>query len=279
MTQPSQNRRDFDEWDAVFEDSDPTRVLDPRTHQQEYTRGAPGEAEHSGVQPTQDAPLTASRYGRVEPVAAQSTPEPLPQTASPQLYREEQLPSVSPAPPAPGPGSRRLQYSRIQFIPAFAGVLVASALYGGALPLLRSLFTLLGLSHYSGITETVLAATSASTQAQALPWAIGVGLLLLTAFGFGGYTASRMAVLAPSKQALGVLGMAALGVLLATLLTWATSSMSSPLAPRVALQPLLGPDLAVGTLVTLALAVLALIGALIGAAAGSRYHKAISLTG
>ena len=45
MTDQPKNRRDFDEWDAVFEDSDPTRVLDPRTF-------------------GQDAGVSATRYQR-----------------------------------------------------------------------------------------------------------------------------------------------------------------------------------------------------------------------
>lgn len=278
MTQPSQNRRDFDEWDSVFEDSDPTRVLDPRASQQEYAQPVHGGAGYDGqefgrVEAGQDAPLTASRYGGRDSVPTQAPARPQQQASPPHAYREE---STQPA-PLPRPARPQHQYARIQFIPAFAGVLVASALYGGTLPLARALFNLLGLSHYSGMTESVLAATSTSTQAQALPWVITLSVLLLLAFGFGGYTAARMAAVTPSKQAVGVIGMAALGTLLATLLTWATGSLNSPLTPRVALQPLLSPDLAVGALVILAAAVLALMGALIGAAAGTRYHKALNL--
>lgn len=280
MTEPSQNRRDFDEWDAVFEDSDPTRVLDPRTFGQD-ARGSQGSTPA-------DAGVSATRYQRVPP-AEQNHQQTAPPQAQPQPT--QQVYSAEPATPAQplqavpastypaahlGATTSAATLKRVQFIPAFCGALVAYGLATGGLALARTLMGLLGVSTYSGLTETVLAVTAPASRAQALPWLITVALVLSLAFGLGGYTASRMTALAPSKQAVGVLAVSTLGVLLATLLTWATAQLASPLAPAYALHPLLTPDLAIGALTALATGVLALVGALIGAGLGTRYHRALT---
>lgn len=280
MTEPSQNRRDFDEWDAVFEDSDPTRVLDPRTFGQD-ARGSQGSTPA-------DAGVSATRYQRVPP-AEQNHQQTAPPQAQPQPT--QQVYSAEPATPAQPlqavPASARpaaklgatmpaAALKRVQFIPAFCGALVAYGLATGGLALARTLMGLLGVSTYSGLTETVLAVTAPASRAQALPWLITVALVLSLAFGLGGYTASRMTALAPSKQAVGVLAVSTLGVLLATLLTWATAQLTHPLAPAYALQPLLAPDLPIGALTVLATGVLALLAALAGAGLGLRYHRALT---
>ncbi|WP_237210126.1 hypothetical protein [Rothia nasimurium] len=280
MTEPSQNRRDFDEWDAVFEDSDPTRVLDPRTFGQD-ARGSQASAPA-------DPEVSATRYQRVPPTE-QNHQQTVPVQAQPQPT--QQVYSAEPATPAqplqPVPASARpaanlgatapaAALKRVQFIPAFCGALVAYGLTTGGLALARTLMGVLGVSVYSGLTETVLAVTAPASRTQALPWLITIAVLIALAFGFAGYTASRMTALAPSKQAVGVLAVSTLGVLLATLLTWATAQLASPLAPVYALQPLLTPDLAIGALTALATGVLALVGALIGAGLGTRYHRALT---
>lgn len=280
MTEPSQNRRDFDEWDAVFEDSDPTRVLDPRTFGQD-ARGSQGSTPA-------DAGVSATRYQRVPP-AEQNHQQTAPPQAQPQPT--QQVYSAEPATPAQPlqavPTSTRpaanlgatvpaAALKRVQFIPAFCGALVAYGLATGGLALARTLMGLLGVSTYSGLTETVLAVTAPASRTQALPWLITVAVLISVAFGFAGYTASRMTALAPSKQAVGVLAMSTLGVLLATLLTWATAQLTHPLAPAYALQPLLAPDLPIGALTVLATGVLALLAALAGAGLGLRYHRALT---
>lgn len=281
MTDQPKNRRDFDEWDAVFEDSDPTRVLDPRTFGQ-------NAGSSQGSTPA-DAGVSATRYQRVPPTEQQNHQQTVPVQAQPQPT--QQVYSAEPATPAqplqPVPASVRpaanlgatapaVALKRVQFIPAFCGALVAYGLTTGGLALARTLMGVLGVSVYSGLTETVLAVTTPASRTQALPWLITVAALIAVAFGLAGYTASRMTALAPSKQAVGVLAVSALGVLLATLLTWATAQLIHPLAPTYALQPLLTPDLAIGALTALATGVLALVGALIGAGLGTRYHRALT---
>lgn len=280
MTEPSQNRRDFDEWDAVFEDSDPTRVLDPRTFGQD-ARGSQGSTPA-------DAGVSATRYQRVPPTEQNHQ-----QTAPPQAQPQptQQVYSAEPATPAQPlqavPASTRpaanlgatmpaAALKRVQFIPAFCGALVAYGLATRGLALARTLMGLLGVSTYSGLTETVLAVTAPASRAQALPWLITVALVLSLAFGLGGYAATRMTALAPGKQAVGVLAVSALGSLLATLLTWATAHLAHPLAPSYALQPLLSPDVAIGALTALAAGLLALLAALTGAGLGLRYHRALT---
>lgn len=280
MTDQPKNRRDFDEWDAVFEDSDPTRVLDPRTFGQ--------DAGSSQASAPADAGVSATRYQRVPPTE-QNHQQTVPVQAQPQPT--QQVYSAEPAAPAPpvqavpastpptvnlGATAPAAALKRVQFIPAFCGALVAYTLATGGLALARTVMGVLGVSVYSGLTETVLAVTTPASRPQALPWLITVAALIAVAFGLAGYTASRMTALAPSKQAVGVLAVSALGVLLATLLTWATAQLTHPLAPAYALQPLLTPDLSIGALTTLATGVLALVGALIGAGLGTRYHRALT---
>ena len=280
MTDQPKNRRDFDEWDAVFEDSDPTRVLDPRTFGQ--------DAGGSPASTPADPEVSATRYQRVPPTE-QNHQQTVPVQAQPQPT--QQVYSAEPATPAqplqPMPASARpaanlgatapaAALKRVQFVPAFCGALVAYALTTGGLALDRTMMGVLGVSVYSGLTETVLAVTAPASRTQALPWLITVAVLISVAFGFAGYTASRMTALAPSKQAVGVLAMSTLGALLATLLTWATAQLTHPLAPAYALQPLLAPDLPIGALTVLATGVLALLAALAGAGLGLRYHRALT---
>ncbi|MBF0808551.1 hypothetical protein E4U03_08030 [Rothia nasimurium] len=275
MTDQPKNRRDFDEWDAVFEDSDPTRVLDPRTFGQ--------DAGSSQASTPADAGVSATRYQR-SPQVGQEYLQAAPAQAQPpqQVYSAEPATPAQPVQASAYPAAHlgamapAAALKRVQFIPAFCGALVAYALATGSLALARTVMGVLGVSTYSGLTETVLAVTAPASRPQALPWLITVAVLIAVAFGLAGYTASRMTALAPSKQAVGVLAVSTLGVLLATLLTWATAQLTHPLAPAYALQPLLTPDLAIGALTALATGVLALVSALIGAGLGTRYHRALT---
>lgn len=221
------SRQDFDDWDAVFADPDPTRVLDPRV-------------VHSV--PDQEPAVSATSTAPVN--------------------------SATPLGPA-GPS----MYARIQFIPACAGALVAYGLISGSLALLRFFFGSFNLAAYGSATEAVLAVTQPATQGAALPWVIALALTITAGFICAGYTTGRMSALAPGKQAVGVLAVTTLAVLLATLITWASSASSQALAPAIALQPLLAPNLPFGLLTTLALGLIGLIGALIGAGLGVRYHR------
>ncbi|WP_326504177.1 hypothetical protein [Rothia nasimurium] len=282
MTNQPKNRRDFDEWDAVFEDSDPTRVLDPRTFGQDAGSSQASTPADAGVSATryQHVPPTEQNQNHQQTVPVQAQPQPTQQVYSAEPATPAQPVQAVPASAYPtahlGAIASAAALKRVQFIPAFCGALVAYALATGGLALARTVMGVLGVSTYSGLTETVLAVTTPASRTQALPWLITVAALIAVAFGLAGYTASRMTALAPSKQAVGVLAVSALGVLLATLLTWATAQLTHPLAPAYALQPLLTPDLAIGALTTLATGVLALVGALIGAGLGTRYHRALT---
>ncbi|WHS50702.1 hypothetical protein QM007_01610 [Rothia sp. SD9660Na] len=278
MTDQPKNRRDFDEWDAVFEDSDPTRVLDPRTFGQ--------DADSTPASTPADAGVSATRYQRVPPAEQnhqQTAPPQVQPQPTQQVYSAEPTTPAQPlravpasARPAANLGATASALKRVQFIPAFCGALVAYGLTTGGLALARTLMGLLGVSTYSGLTETVLAVTAPASRAQALPWLITVALVLSLAFGLGGYAATRMTALAPGKQAVGVLAVSALGSLLATLLTWATDQLAHPLTPSYALQPLLSPDVAIGALTALAAGVLALLAALAGGGLGLRYHRTLT---
>ncbi|WP_237242791.1 hypothetical protein [Rothia nasimurium] len=280
MTDQPKNRRDFDEWDAVFEDSDPTRVLDPRTFGQDAGGSQAPTPADPGVSATryQRVPPTEQNHQQTVPVQAQPQPTQQVYSAEPATPAQPLQPVPASAPPAANLGTTApaAALKRVQFIPAFCGALVAYALTTGGLALARTMMGVLGVSVYSGLTETVLAVTAPASRTQALPWLITVAVLIALAFGFAGYTASRMTALAPSKQAVGVLAVSTLGVLLATLLTWATAQLTHPLAPAYALQPLLAPDLPIGALTVLATGVLALLAALAGAGLGLRYHRALT---
>lgn len=257
------DRQGFEDWDSIFEDSEPTRVITPESVQHarnpgDHTRPLKRYADQQGtMSATRDNQLAQS----VELGQAHTIPDQLP--LSQQGNASLQAGNIS-------------AYRRVQFIPAGSGALVAYGLSTGLFALVRTTFDALGVSTYSNFTGAVMAVFTASSQSQALPWTVASALIWLFSFGCAGYTASRMSVVAPTKQAIGVLAVTCFGVFLATLVTWMTVSLPSPITPPFALQPLLDPDLAIGFLTALAAGLLTIIGSMLGAWSGIRYHQRLT---
>lgn len=258
-------RKDFEDWDSIFEDAEPTRVISPEAVQHARRPGASLESQidHQGT-------VSATRYEQAS--YSRRTQESHPTTSQLPAIQQEKNSSQGIKSDLPVVST----YRRIQFIPSSSGTLVAYALITGLFALVRSVFGVLGISTYSSPTGAVLAVSTASSQGQALPWVVASTVIWVFSFGCAGYTASRMAVVAPTKQALGVLAVSFLAVLVATLVTWLVASPSHQAASSFALQPLLAPDLAIGFLTALAIGLLAIIGSMLGAWSGIRYHQALT---
>lgn len=264
-------REDFENWDAVFEDSEPTRSLSPS--QDHYTDRLEEDTRPLETNAYQQETLSATRSGQAPyPVGSQQAHPATAQLPLPHQQTEAGWDDKV----APLPSARVAIYRRIQFLPAMSGSLVAYALSTGLFALIRAVFSAVGISTYSSLTGGALAVSAASTQGQAIPWVVASALIWLLSFGWAGYVAARMAAVAPTKQALGVVAVSFLATLVATLVTWATASLPSPLKPSFALQPLLAPDLAVGSLTALAAGLLAAIGSMLGAGLGIRYYRALT---
>lgn len=265
------NRRDFEDWDSVFEDSEPTRVITPESAQQ--ARELEGDTAPFESQPNQQATMPAAR--RNQPSQLTYTEETRPGTT--QIpYSQPESESLHTVITASPQAVNTFAYRRVQFIPSSSGALVAYALGTGLFTVARSIFEALGVSTYSNFTGAVMAVSTVSSQSQAVPWVITSTLIWLFSFGCAGYTASRMAIVAPAKQAIGVLAVTCFAVLVATLITWMTVSLPSPIAPSFALQPLLDPDLGIGSLTALAIGLFVAIGSLLGAWFGIRYYNRLT---
>ena len=249
------NRHGFEDWDSVFEEPEPTRAIVPEPAQ--HARQFGGHTRSLGGYPHQQGTLPPVRPNR-----------------PPQLMGASQAYSTTAQ--APYQAANVYAYRRVQFIPSGCGTLVAYSVNTGLFALLKVAFETLGISTYDKFAGAVTAVSTASTQSQALPWAIAGALIWLFSFGCAGYTASRMSAVAPMKQAVGVLAVTCFAVLVATLMTWMTVSLPSPITPPFALQPLLDPDLNIGVLTALATGLLALFGSILGALSGIKYHQRLT---
>lgn len=277
----------FDEWDAVFADPDPTRVLSADTPQKAAADGG------SSADSAQDAGtgISATRYQAVpEPVVepvAERVEKPVVAAAVPQTTQQARgtqrteassyIPAATSAPVVEDePVNPILAYRRIQFIPSIIAVLAAYTTGKGMVYLGQVFAELFSMKVYGTPTAAVVDLFNGATSAQALPWTIILAVAYFCAFTVAGYTAARMSAIAPVKQALGVTLVTLLGILLTSLLTWISSATGGSLTPTFSLGYFLGENMATGALTLLAFFALVLLGALTGAGIGSRYHKKLN---
>lgn len=269
--QHNDDRHPIEDWDPVFEDTEPTKTL--TTSGEESTTHVDQGARAPDYQLHQQT-LSATRLRRHAP-STSDTPGASPMTAP--IPHQQPRRDAALGPRAGSADSlQSAVYRRVQFIPSSSGALVAYGLSTGLFALVEAVFRILGLTTYTSFTGATLAVSSASTQGQALPWVVASTLIWLSSFGWAGYTAARMTALAPSRQALGVTAVSFLAVLLATLMAWVSVFLPSVPSPRFALQPLLEPNIVIGSLTGLALGLLALMGSLLGASLGIRYHQGLT---
>ena len=175
----------------------------------------------------------------------------------------------------------RERFGGIKFGAAFFGWLTAL----GALVALTAVVAAIGAATGLASPETVEDAVDAADQnmtAATIIGAIAIAVVLFVAYFAGGYVAGRMARLSGAKQGLAVwLWAVAIAILVAVVTAIAGSQWdilaNVDIFPRIPVTP----DAATwtGILTAIGAAVITLIAAILGGAAGMRYHRRVDRAG
>ena len=173
------------------------------------------------------------------------------------------------------------RFGGIKFGAAFFGWLTAL----GALVALTAVVAAIGAATGLASPETVEDAVDAADQnmtAATIIGAIAIAVVLFVAYFAGGYVAGRMARLSGAKQGLAVwLWAIAIAILVAVVTAIAGSQWdilaNVDIFPRIPVTP----DAATwtGILTAIGAAVITLIAAILGGAAGMRYHRRVDRAG
>lgn len=302
-----------DEWDAVFADEDPTRVLSPETenhydsfaadetevlkprdiedsHQRNISATRPRKNQSARFEHEEDRTEALPAYYDESPTRSFDRTQTI--DAAPQAYTAPSAhtppPAQTPPPayatdfenqPAAGPHPELVaQNSRIHLLPAFLGWLATYSL------LTFSDFAMDAVNHFFDVNypgrfapafaqALGISAPSASATSLWAGTAIAAALIFLSA-ALGGYAAARMARFAPAKQAIGVWMWHIIMVIAATIVAFIGNVSSG--SPRLALQTQLANSLMENMLGVLVALALILVGALVGALFGPRYHKRLA---
>ncbi|QRZ61872.1 hypothetical protein [Rothia sp. ZJ932] len=247
-------------WDDVFDDDrtgtldtddEPTRVLhyeEPATQPISSTATRPITAPQPTVEATASYPVVheAEDYGQREDEA--------------ELFTEQTSPAA------------RAQRG-IRLFPAFLGFLTGCAALLGLRWLYDMLLHLTASTQYTGVAATLERGLAADNTDQAVWvwWGVSLALWALS-FSVGGYTAARLTRFSRFKQGLAVWLWLVLTIALSTLLSFVAGTHFARPMP-FAVQRLADSTASVNALAILALSASALIGSLLGASAGLRYHK------
>lgn len=251
------------DWEAVFNDADPTRVLPPYSSEHGANASSPQATDSS---------VSAVRY---QPELAPSAAE-YSAPAAPTEVRSSGPAQRAAYSTVEAPARRKgklTPYRRVQFIPAFLGALIAHGMLTLLFQLAAPLLVAAGLKSYDTPTLVALDLFNADARSTALPWAIFLGVCYIFAFLAAGYAAARMSVVAPAKQALGVLMMTLLGMLLGSAIAWLASLANVDVQPSFAGHLFMERDFAPGLLTLLSVLALAFFAALLGAFMGTSYHR------
>ena len=184
------------------------------------------------------------------------------QTDSEHLTRKEVL------------GRQKQRFGGMKFGAAFFGWLAAS----GTAVLLTALLAAAGTAVGLGANVQVPDVTGQSVQTIGLVGAIVLLAITLIAYFAGGYVAGRMARFNGAKQGIGVwlwAMIAAVVVAILSLIAGARFNILSTLNgfPRIPINE--GTLTTAGVLTAVAIAVVALIGAVLGGVVGMRFHRRI----
>lgn len=292
-----------EEWDSVFADEDPTRVLSQQTAEEDRTETlshatnqdrteALDRTKFIGRTETKNQTSTFNNFGGdeeepTEAISATSTrsnpyaqhpSSPSPRTApTPYPDHHYETPTSQPlSPDSSAESEARTRNSRIHFFPALLGWLATYSLLVFSDYFHRLINQIFGLENFEAFPQAFAEGIGLLTPAEgvATPWTwlIIATVLILLSSGFGGYAAARMSRFAPAKQGFGVWLWHLVMVLLATVLAFFTGAASGAETPNLSLQEQIngaGSNI-FGVLVVL---VLILIGALLGSFFGPRYHK------
>jgi len=169
------------------------------------------------------------------------------------------------------------QFGGMKFGSAFFGWLAAT----GMAVLLTALVA--GIGAASGLDQSV---DPAATGVGGLPLAGIVGgivllVIVLIAYFCGGYVAGRMARFSGLKQGVAVWIWALIVAVVVTIIGFVAGSQSNVLAslgvPAIPVNR--GTLTTAGILTAVALAVVSLVGAILGGLAGMRYHRRVDIAG
>jgi hypothetical protein len=169
----------------------------------------------------------------------------------------------------------KAEYGGMKFGVAFFGWLTAT----GLTVLLAGILTAIGFGINAG-TNGDAASTASTNQATTGIGAIIVFLVVvLIAYLAGGYVAGRMARFSGLKQGLAV-WLWALVVTIVLGIVGAIAGSQYNILDRIGTLPSMSGQMTLGTtLSVVAVAVIALIGALLGGLAGMRYHRKVDRAG
>lgn len=263
MTNSKNQGKDFnpmDEWDAAFESSDPTRVLDPALFEKEPvadTGRLPQQRVQAGAETAEFEPIVAA--GGQRQVSAVRVDE---QDAAPALpaadagYSYEQ------------PRDLVAKYSRLQLLPCFLGWLVSYALLSLGSMVGKQVLAAFD-AQYVGVPGHLLGVLQTDIQ-RGTPWLVVLGVVSFVAYTAAGYTAARLARYAVFKQALGVMLWVVFTGLLASLYTYLLSPAG---VPEASFQYLLGSQGGNGILSIIIYLTCCLIFTMVGALFGKRYES------
>lgn len=175
-------------------------------------------------------------------------------------------------------GRQKERFGGMKFGAAFFGWLAAS----GTAVLLTAFLAAAGTAIGLGANVQVPDPTTQSVQTIGLVGAIVLLAITLIAYFAGGYVAGRMARFNGLKQGVGVWLWAVIAAVVVAILSLLAGAQFNILGtlngfPRIPINE--GTLTTAGVLTAVAVAVVALIGAMMGGIAGMRYHRKIDAVG
>ena len=236
----------------------------PPATQQPQTPASGIPAESITAQRRQGNPYQAQQsYPGQQPYQAQQ-PYAAQQPADP--YRAEEYDRAAAA---------KEKYSRIQFFPALLGWLAAYSLMTFSGYLQQALTSAFRLPQYDTFQQAFhdLIGSGQPPTGALWAWLLIAAALIVLSFAFGGYAAARMARYAPAKQGFGVWLWHVLATVIATICVFFGLTGNTTGTPQLSVQAMLTPNpmqALPGALITV---LLVLIGSILGALFGPRYHR------
>ncbi|MBK8459182.1 MAG: hypothetical protein IPL43_02315 [Micropruina sp.] len=175
-------------------------------------------------------------------------------------------------------GLQKERFGGMKFGAAFFGWLTAS----GTAVLLTALLAAAGTAFSLGNNLQVPDPTAESVQTIGLVGGIVLLVIVFIAYVAGGYVAGRMARFNGAKQGVGVWLWAVIVAVVVAILSLLAGAQFNILGtlngfPRIPINE--GTLTTAGVLTTVAVAVVALIGAILGGITGMRYHRKIDAVG
>jgi len=175
-------------------------------------------------------------------------------------------------------GRQKERFGGMKFGAAFFGWLAAS----GTAVLLTALLAAAGTAFGLGANVTVPDPSTQSVQTIGLVGAIVLLVIVLIAYFAGGYVAGRMARFNGAKQGVGVWLWAVIAAVVIAVLSLIAGAQFNILGtlngfPRIPINE--GTLTTAGVITAVAVALVALIGAVLGGITGMRYHRRIDAVG